>query len=167
MLTFWEHLRIFKFGIDGTVLAGAIPKKQLMQIQSWLKENEEDGIVYGENRSGMIKILEARHVYGGVLIVKFSNGEVRFKGDALPESAGDLKLHVQKNLPRTRAKIDYFDNTNNRLAHISYNILYNDALVNLYDTDGTTLKGTYYVNSWGRSGTNYYFRLKEYNTDAN
>ena len=41
MLTFWEHLRIFKFGIDGTVLAGAIPKKQLMQIQSWLKENEE------------------------------------------------------------------------------------------------------------------------------
>ena len=30
---------------------------------------EEDGIVYGENRSGMIKILEARHVYGGVLIV--------------------------------------------------------------------------------------------------
>ncbi len=28
-------------GIDGTVLAGAIPKKQLMQIQSWLKENEE------------------------------------------------------------------------------------------------------------------------------
>ena len=59
------------------MLAGAIPKKQLMQIQSWLKENEEDGIVYGENRSGMIKILEARHVYGGVLIVKFSNGEVR------------------------------------------------------------------------------------------
>ena len=39
--------------------------------------HEEDGIAYSDNPEKMLTVLEVKHMYGGVLLVKFSDGAVK------------------------------------------------------------------------------------------
>ena len=38
---------------------------------------EKDGIVYSDNSEPMLTVLEIKHMYGGVYLVKFSNNQTR------------------------------------------------------------------------------------------
>ena len=38
---------------------------------------EENGIVYADNPEPMLTVLEVRHMYGGVYLMKFSDGVVK------------------------------------------------------------------------------------------
>lgn len=39
--------------------------------------HEENGIVYSDNPEKMLTVLEVRHLYSGIYLLKFSNGETR------------------------------------------------------------------------------------------
>ncbi|MBO4546535.1 MAG: DUF2442 domain-containing protein [Treponema sp.] len=39
--------------------------------------HEENGIVYSDNPEKMLTVLEVRHMYGGVYLMKFSDGAVK------------------------------------------------------------------------------------------
>ncbi|MCQ2614105.1 MAG: DUF4160 domain-containing protein, partial [Treponemataceae bacterium] len=77
------HVHVFygefraSVAIDGTILAGELPAKQLKSVQEWLKKNEENGIVYSDNPKPMLSVLEIKHMYSGVYLMKFSNNQIR------------------------------------------------------------------------------------------
>lgn len=39
--------------------------------------HEENGIVYSDNPEEMLTVLEVKHMYSGVYLIKFSNGKTR------------------------------------------------------------------------------------------
>ena len=39
--------------------------------------HEENGIVYSDNPEEMLTVLEIKHMYSGVYLIKFSNGRIR------------------------------------------------------------------------------------------
>lgn len=39
--------------------------------------HEENGIVYSDNPEVMLTVLEIKHMYSGVYLIKFSNNEIR------------------------------------------------------------------------------------------
>lgn len=39
--------------------------------------HEENGIVYSDNPDKILSVLEVKHMYSGVYLVKFSNNEIR------------------------------------------------------------------------------------------
>ena len=41
--------------------------------------HEENGIVYSDNPEEMLTVLEVKHMYSGVYLIKFSNGKTRLR----------------------------------------------------------------------------------------
>ncbi|MDD6487250.1 MAG: DUF2442 domain-containing protein [Spirochaetales bacterium] len=54
--------------------------------------HEENGIVYSDNPEEMLTVLEIKHMYSGVYLIKFSNGSMRLFDSSILEGEVFEKL---------------------------------------------------------------------------
>lgn len=92
--------------------------------------------------------------------VRYRWGKV---GSVLEQTVSSVS---NKNVPSDTYEITYFDKNDNKFgyAHISGNYVANDNTVYLYRIDGTRL-GPYKVTGKGGSGSDYYFGVKDPETN--
>lgn len=60
--------------------------------------HEENGIVYSDNPEEMLTVLEIKHLYSGVYLIKFSNGSIRLFDSsikAISNYHADGEFHIR------------------------------------------------------------------------